>query len=82
MIKNISSKQHLDRHISNVHERKKPYDCKVCNSKFATKGSLKNHMNVHEERNLFGCNNCTKTYQLENSLRRHIKNVHGGKKSL
>ena len=37
-------------HIANIHEGKKPFKCDICDTKFARKSHLKNHItSVHEQ---------------------------------
>ena len=33
----------MKRHIDNVHEKKKPYGCDICNERFAQSGHLVTH---------------------------------------
>ena len=36
-------KEHLDRHIAAVHEKKKPFECSLCPRKYG----LEDHLNKH-----------------------------------
>ena len=38
----------LNKHISSLHERKKPFNCSDCNTNFETKHKLNDHDHEHE----------------------------------
>ena len=40
----FEGKGDLNRHVSSVHEGKKPFKCNVCNACFAQKSQLKRHV--------------------------------------
>ena len=40
------TKQKLNNHISEVHEKAKPYECNLCNMKFARKDTMIGHMST------------------------------------
>ena len=43
-------------HISSVHERKKPFSCKICDQSFSEKGSMSKQVaSVHEGKKPFKC---------------------------
>ena len=73
-------KHHLKRHISNVHEGKKPFKCESCDYTFAAKQSLDRHISSVHEKNVFTCSICGKKVSRKNNLRQHIKEVHEGNK--
>ena len=39
----VNNEQTLKRHISDVHEKKKPFACDLCEWSFAQNGQLKTH---------------------------------------
>ena len=46
----LSHKEHLDRHIAAVHEKKKPFECSLCPRKFGLGDHLNKHIDaVHEK---------------------------------
>ena len=61
----------LHRHISEVHEEKRPHK----------KVTMNNHKElVHEEKKKFQCGKCDKAFSDKSSMTRHITSVHEGKK--
>ncbi|XP_072319464.1 uncharacterized protein [Eucyclogobius newberryi] len=67
-------RQHsLERHISAVHRREKPFRCTVCEKRFARKTDCAIHMRVHTGERPYSCPVCEKTFNVKNSLRRHLK---------
>ncbi|KAJ0033641.1 hypothetical protein NQD34_000748 [Periophthalmus magnuspinnatus] len=67
-------RQHsLDRHISAVHRREKPFRCPVCQKGFARKTDCVIHMRVHTGERPYSCPVCDKTFNVKNSLRRHLR---------
>ena len=49
----------MKKHILEVHERKKTFECDVCGSRFARKDHLKGHIAaVHEGAKPFKCEFC------------------------
>ena len=67
--------------ISKDHERKRSYECEICDYSSSTKGKLKLHVKaVHEKKKLFKCVICDKNFSQKSSLKTHIKSVHEEKK--
>lgn len=70
----------LKRHIS-IHKKKaeaaaspekaRPFVCKVCDKRWATKGSLKEHMIIHSESRPFKCGHCPKLFKNQQRMRIH-----------
>ena len=52
----FTSKKRLIMHLAIVHEGKKPVKCKICNSQFADKATLDQHIDVIHKEKLFAEN--------------------------
>jgi hypothetical protein len=51
----LISKAGLETHVQSVHEHKQPFQCKICEKRFAQKMGLQNHtINVHGEKQPIG----------------------------
>ena len=75
--KEFGKKFILKRHISSVHEGKKPNDCGQCGKKFAQKTALEQHvLTVHEGNKSFKCKICRKYFGQPQNLKSHINAVH------
>ena len=69
----------LKSHIANVHEKKRPYVCDLCDSSFGLQSSLWNHKKTHasiKDDEIFNCDRCGKIYTQKSHLMRHIAGVH------
>ena len=81
-----SRKDVLKKHIAAVHEKKKPFECSLCPSKFDLKSELKYHAwkqhyeKLSKKRHL-KCSLCQYTFDGKANLNRHIAAVHEKKKS-
>jgi hypothetical protein len=71
-------------HIRAVHEKKKDFECPVCEKGYGQSGDLKRHReSVHEGvRHECPMAKCDKHYAKKTGCVDHIKNKHGGKSSL
>jgi uncharacterized Zn-finger protein len=79
--KSYSTRQSLQRHISNVHKGLKSFSCTLCDSKFANSQGLKHHIAaVHEGKKPFKCQTCDSSFASNQQLKRHISAVHEGQK--
>ena len=73
----FSKKQHINRHIAAVHDRKKPHKCGVCPSTFTEVAKLRKHIaNVHEGKKPHKCEVCPSSFSEGGTLRQHIKSIH------
>jgi uncharacterized Zn-finger protein len=71
----------LTKHVSTVHEGKKPFKCDICDYSFSEKGSLNKHIkSVHDGNNRYKCEICEKTFSLMQSMKLHFSRVHEQKK--
>ena len=66
----------MKRHVESVHERIKPFKCKICDFRSAKKCNLKKHIeSVHED---FKCKICEYKTAEKRSLKIHMQSVHEG----
>ena len=84
-----SNKSNFKRHVSLVHEGKKPFKkrkkitfkCEACDSSFSEKSGLKKHIeSVHERKGPFDCSFCGLKFTQTCDLYTHIKGFHEKKK--
>jgi len=69
-------KQFLEAHIRSAHSEIRPFQCKVCHIRFATRGNVNRHTrNVHKQRQ-YCCAWCEGSFATRFDLRRHIESVH------
>ena len=79
-------KHHLKRHVTTVHEEKRPYKCSFCDQYFKTEDGVKNHSGKCVEHLKISpklgpgeracCIQCDKTYINKSALRQHVEVVH------
>ena len=75
--KKFGSKQKVDKHISSVHEGKKPYLCSQCGLSYADKFNLKIHIErVHEGKKPYQCGQCDKKFGHKCHLKTHVSSFH------
>ena len=68
--------------MASVHEGKKPFECDVCSSSFASKGDLKRNMVlILEGKKPFKCDVCCSSFSQNYILKMHVSSVHEEKKS-
>ena len=74
----------MNRHITFVHEGKRPFECNICTKGFTSNKDLKRHHKfVHEggkQDKPFKCDICTSGFKQPCDVKRHIREVHEGKK--
>ena len=72
----------MDKHISAVHEGKKPFKCTICDKSFGRKSHMELHISaVHEEKKPFKCLLCKEGFTRKENLQKHISSVHENEKS-
>ena len=68
------------RHFKTVHEKKKMFECNICDKCFSSKYRLSTHTeSVHSDKT-FECSFCKKLYSGKDSLHQHLLRIHEGKK--
>jgi len=67
----FKDKSSLNKHISDVHEQKKPYFCVKCDKTFKRKTHLMEHKVVHSADYKFSCDICGKKFGYKNAMQRH-----------
>ena len=66
----------LKNHIAIVLERKKPYNCDICDVRFALNSDLKKHITSIHEQNKPKCSICDAIFSSKANLKAHISSVH------
>ena len=82
----FTRKDHLQKHVSAVHEKVRPFDCNQCGQKFSQKHHLRAHILARHEDDktaskAFACQQCPKRFTRSDHLERHIESVHEKRKS-
>merc|ERR1712037_848873 len=77
------SKNHLEKHIAQVHEKQRPFQCEICGSSFFSKEHVKRHvLAVHEKKKSYNCHLCNVSFAAKGNLKAHILSVHEGIKNI
>ena len=78
----FDSKRHLKMDILDVHEKKEPYQCSICEKAFCNEDLLKEHNAVvHEGIKAHKCSKCDGIFGSSCCLKKHISDVHDVKKA-
>jgi transposase-like protein len=77
--KTWATKDGLNRHVKNCHEKKLPCPHPGCKMRFGPRAELKRHLNTvrHGGTRDFLCPQCGKELSRKDFLRRHLRGVHG-----
>ena len=59
-----------------VHEEKKPYECPICQTRYAHRTAMVNHISSVHEQITHGCKICNVSFKVKQSLNEHIKKKH------
>ena len=81
--KEFATKWSLNRHISEIHEKVKEFECQEndCDAIFSQKQALDKHIKtVHQGEKIFQCSYCDKLCTQTGNLKQHIDTVHEKKK--
>ena len=75
-------KRSLDKHVTVVHEKIKPFVCESCGYTAGGRATLKRHFEVvHEKKKPFKCIYCDFRTALNANLKKHM-NIHKGNESI
>jgi len=58
---------------------RRPWQCEICNRKFAEKCTLKRHIRIHTNEKPWKCQHCTKAFNQSCSLQAHLR-IHTGER--
>ena len=56
------------------------FNCSICDSRYSSKRSLKQHEKTIHENVKFSCKDCGKLFSRKTFLRTHIDDIHLGRK--
>ena len=59
-----------------IHNKQRPFKCKLCSKSFTQKVVLKEHILMHTGEKRFICNICDKNFQQNNHLKYHMLSAH------
>ena len=65
----------MQRHVSMVHLKTKPFQCQICSRSFALKHELKDHEEIHSGLK-FDCKKCDKKFVSKRRLNLHFRSIH------
>ena len=78
----MAEKNDLTKHTyAAFHDKEIPFECNICDAKFAEKHGLSRHIAViHKEKRPFECKICGAKFAEIGTLTTHIRSLHDGKK--
>ena len=71
--KSFTQRGNLERHISNIHTKEKPYVCNICHKNFSDGGSLTRHRRIHTGQMPYSCTTCPKKFTDQSNCIKHIQ---------
>lgn len=74
--KTFRTSSNLKHHISEVHKKEKPFQCKYCHKRFARNHSRNQHQRLHTGEKPFQCQLCFKSFTHGSYMNNCIKQHH------
>ena len=70
------TKQSLEDHIENLHEKTKSFRCDICSKVLNCRQSLRMHNQRFHTNDTFKCDFCTMVFKTNQDFLRHLKRIH------
>ena len=70
----------LQAHIRSRHTDIRPFECHLCERKFAQLGMLKTHLTTHSDARPYKCKLCDKWFKTKGSVKGHMNSMHSNVK--
>ena len=67
----FNSPANLDKHVNSVHRGIRPFQCEVCEKRFAQKATLRTHMRTHTREKPYQCEVCERKFADLSTKRKH-----------
>ena len=64
-----------------IYNNESPFKCNICNTSFAWKSSLTQHLNAHDNEKPFKCNICSMSFSQKYGLNTHLSTHNNSKPS-
>ena len=69
------TRSHVREHYK-THSGEKPFQCKICDKKFANKGNCETHIRTHDDKFKFKCHVCVANFAEYRNLEKHCRAKH------